>query len=178
MLGQAAIASIALLLSGGLAPQPGPDPAWVRNLCAAVESQSVQLNPSPSYIRYNYESQLAVAAGVISTDTRETAHRKIGAYLDENMPYLLCNQFNFNPRNGNILKLAVAKNSGSFIRAALQDWRIRQLNQVDATDGKTVLDFIQDRRAAAGESSLGRTLSRYYEQFRAAGALHASELAQ
>lgn len=170
-----------VLLSQISAAAPPPSPAldrlWLREFCAEVEAEWVERTPVYPYIRYTYETRLVEAAGVLPTDSRETAYDKFGRFMDRNMGELLCNQFNFNPRNGNVLKLAVAKNSRTFVRDALEKWRITNVNQIDQTDGKTVLDYIQDRLIAAGpETSLGRTLKRYYDQFRAAGALHAAEV--
>ena len=151
------------------------DASGIRNFCAAVSSPLVELHPVYPSQRYGFESYLAEWALVRPDDPVPEIHRKIGRFLNANMPSLLCNQVNFNPRNGNILKLAVLRQSNSFIRNVLTDWHV-DLNQIDAADGKTVLDYIQDRRARAGSTSLSRTMDRYYTSFRAAGARHASEL--
>lgn len=153
------------------------DANGIANLCGAVELQSTEMGPLRyEGLQHSYQTMLADWAGVSRQDTLVAAHRKIAAFMNRHMPRLLCDTFNFNPRHGNILKLAVAKQSGRFIHDVLDNWHV-DLNQVDATDGLTVLDYIRDRRARAGPtSSFGRTLDRYYNRFRAAGARHASEL--
>lgn len=158
------------------APTAPPPREWTRDFCAQVELQTVERNPAHPYNHYTYHSSLAAMAGVRPEDTRDAWAEKIRRYIDRNMPFLLCNQFNFNPRDGNILKLAVAKQSNRFIRDVLVTWKV-DLNQIDKTDGKTVLDYIRDRRAPLdSQSSLARTLARHYADFRAAGARHSEEL--
>ncbi|MCL9998178.1 MAG: hypothetical protein NBV68_02250 [Erythrobacter sp.] len=156
--------------------QPPPSDDFVGGLCAAVESKVLENAPSYNQVTYLYQQFIAEASGVQFTDSSEQYNSKIATWLNANMPTLLCNTSNFNPRNGNILKLAVARQNNSFINDAILNWKI-DLNQIDATDGKTVLDYIEDRKASSGTTSaFGKTLQRYWEKFRAAGAKRASEL--
>ena len=145
-----------------------------RSFCTAVDSKALSNNPAHETVLYQYQDMLLEAARVPQTDTDAVAHLKIGAFLNANAPLLTCNMVNFNPRNGSIYKLAVARQADSFIDDALDNWHV-DLNQIDATDGKTVLDYISDRRSMAGPT-YARTLDRYYKRFRAAGAKHAAEL--
>ncbi len=148
-----------------------------RDLCAAVNSQSGEGASFHSSIMYIYQTIIMTEAGVLSTDTREEVARKVRIWFNANSARLLCNNFNFVPRNGNILKQAISSQSDSFIDDALRWWRV-DLNNVDAVDGGTVLDYIVQRRVDAGSNaSLNRMYTRYYDRFRAAGALHARELA-
>jgi hypothetical protein len=97
-------------------------------------------------------------------------------WLNANMPRLDCRQFNFTPNGGNILKLAIARQSTPFIDDILIFWKV-DLNQVDAVDGETVLDYIGRLREQAGANEkLVQMYSRYYDRFRKAGARKASEL--
>ena len=150
------------------------DPGTISNFCAAVELQSTEMHPLFPEQRYTYQTLLYVWSGVSAADIVEVRSRKVRDFMNANLPRLLCNQFNFNPRDGNILKLAVAKQSTSFIRDAAQVWRVN-LNQIDAADGKTVLDYVRDRRRSAG-TAYSNLLGRYYAMLRAAGALHTDEL--
>jgi hypothetical protein len=148
-----------------------------RDLCAAVISQSGEGAPFHSSIMYIYQTIIMTEAGVLSTDTREEVARKVRVWFNANSPRLLCNHFNFPLYNGNILKLAISSQSDSFIDDAIRRWRV-DLNNVDAVDGETVLDYIVQMRVDAGSNaSLNRMYTRYYDRFRAAGALHARELA-
>ena len=144
------------------------------SFCTAVDSKEISPAPLHETVLYQYQDMLVEAAGVLASDSPEIAYDKIRLFMDASAPSLVCNMINFNPRNGNILKLAVARQSDEFIWDALTNWRVDP-NQIDATSGKTVLDYITDRRATAGPN-FARALDRYYAQFRAAGARHAREL--
>jgi hypothetical protein len=146
----------------------------VGQLCAQVESQFTEMNPRHPNILFRFESELADAAGVLPTDTEGQMNAKIGELINANAVKLTCNQANFNPRNGNIFKLAVAKQSTIFVNHVTGKWKV-DLNRIDETDGKTVLDYIADLRSTAG-SNYAVLLDRYYKRFRAAGAKHRSEL--
>lgn len=134
------------------------------------------MNPSHPSIQYQYQTMIFSASCVVNSDSDDVIKAKVQNFWNKYHDRLLCNQFNFNPRNGNILKLAVAKQSGRFIADAVSRWQI-SLNHVDDADHLTVLDYIEQRRASAGENTpYGRTLKRYYDQFKAAGAKHSREL--
>ena len=149
----------------------------IHGLCVAVSSQAGSVDPVHSSSMFLYQTIILREAGVISTDTREEIASKVRVWFNANAHRLLCSSFNFLPRNGNILKLAISSQSDSFIDDALRWWRV-DLNNVDAVDGGTVLDYIDQMRAEAGSNaSLNRIYTRYYDRFRAAGALHARELA-
>jgi hypothetical protein len=148
----------------------------VGELCAEVSNPLPVLSPAHPSLRYSFESELADAAGVLPTDTEEQINAKIGTLINNNASRLTCNQVNFSPRNGNILKLAVSRQSNYFIGRVIGNWNV-DLNQIDEADGMTVLDYISYRRARTAQSSTyGLTLDRYYKRFRAAGAKHRSEL--
>jgi hypothetical protein len=145
-----------------------------RSFCTALDSKALENMPTHDTVLYQYQTMLYEAAGVTPQDSPEVAYERTKVFLNTNAASLVCNIVNFNPRNGNIYKLAVACQADGFINDALDNWHV-DLNQVDATDGKTVLDYITDRRATAGPT-FARILDRYYARFRAAGARHASEL--
>lgn len=158
--------------AGRLVPFDGEG---ITNLCAAVANPMTELDPYHASILWGYQSYIFHWAGVITTDNESQVSAKIRRFFDGTRSRLVCNQANFNPRNGNIFKLAIARQSKRFIDDVVR-WGV-DLNQVDVVDGRTVLDYIRDRRAAVGEgSSFGQTLGRYYNKFRTAGAKHASEL--
>ncbi len=144
------------------------------SFCTAVDSKELEPNTRHDTVLYQYQNMLIEAAAVAPHDSPEDAYGKIRAFMNANAASLTCNMVNFNPRNGNVLKLAVARQFDEFIWDALTNWRVDP-NQIDATDGRTVLDYITDRRATAGPN-FARALDRYHEAFRAAGARYASEL--
>ena len=148
----------------------------IRNLCASIASPLTELKPAHSSIRYQFESMIYAAADVKPSDTDEQVNSKVRSFLDARMPQLLCSQPDFVPNNGNILKLAVSRQSSYFIRNALDVWKL-DLNQVDATDGRTVLDHIVAKRDSYSTSQQAwKTFQRYYDRFRVAGAKTRAEL--
>jgi hypothetical protein len=151
-------------------------PLNAANLCAAIESQAIELEPQHALIAYQYETLIFEYSGVEATDTVVEINEKVRQKLDVAMPLLLCKPVNFVPQNGNILKLAVSRQVDSFIVSTLNDWKI-DLNQIDETDDSTVLDYIKQKISDAGaNANLARIYTRYYDRFRASGAKHAVEL--
>lgn len=149
----------------------------IASLCSAVDAQILTIEPQHSLSLYAYQDILGAWAGVDASDTPEVANQKIGRYLNTNLPHMTCSTPNFVPAGGSLLKLAVARQSSDFIGYVLSDWKVN-LNYIDKIDGRTVLDYIRDRRRANGPAGFGRTLDNYYRRFRAAGAKHASEMTQ
>lgn len=147
----------------------------VANLCSAVEVQAVELEPVHDTVTYQYQNLLYIAAGVSAADTEEAVNRKIRDFLNAHMPELLCNQVNFTVRNGNLLKLGVARQVDPFLFDVLEAWK-PDLNQVDVADGFTVLDYIE-QRGDTYKPGQTRTYETLYKRFRAAGALHRFEIA-
>ena len=144
--------------------------------CSAVESKLTETQPIHSSVRYRYQNLIYTAACIVSGDSNETIRAKIQNFWNRFHGEMTCNQYNFNPRNGSVLKLAVIRQSNRFIDDALSNWRIG-LNHVDETDHLTVLDYIELRKAQAGPTSpMAVTYQRYYDRFRSAGAKHSREL--
>lgn len=160
-----------------------PNPNWrfegvlePNELCGAVDLQTFEMEPRHDTIIYMYQSELYDAAGVVRSDSEEALNAKVRKLLNERMPQLLCNHANFIPANGYILKLAVARLNQDFIDRVLHDWK-PDLNQVDAADGRTVLDYVAWQRDQYGPTqSAHRIYQRMYDDFRKAGAKLRSEL--
>jgi hypothetical protein len=146
----------------------------VRELCSAVATPSVELEPVHELAHYRYQNMLFRAAGVDPTDVKEVVNQKLRSFMNSHLPEMQCDLFNFNPRNGNILKLAAASLESPFIFDALNRWKI-DLNQVDPVDGFTVLDAIEQRDDAY-KPGRTRVLKNLYRRFRNAGARHRFEI--
>jgi len=142
--------------------------------CTAADSKELEPNPTRNDVLYQYQTMVYEAGGVLPDDSDAVAFQKSKALMYANAASLVCNMTNFNPRNGSILKLAMARQADDFIGDAVVNWKV-DLNRIDATDGKTVLDYITERRSSAGPT-FARTLDRYYKLFRDGGARHAHEL--
>ena len=156
--------------------QECPNQLNVPDFCAAVSNPLTELHPSHPSIRYQYQSMVFQAACITPSDTEITIKSKVQNFWNRYHDALACSQTDFNPNNGNILKLAVSRQSNRFIDDAISKWNVG-LNHVDSVDNQTVLDYIEMRKRQAGASStFARTLQRYYDRFRLAGAKHQREL--
>lgn len=153
-----------------------PNQIHVGNFCAAVENQTDELDPSHPTISFRYQTLIYNASCVQPNDSEATIKAKIQNFWNRYHGTLTCIRQNFNPRDGNILKLAIARQSEPFIEDTLRSWQV-SLNHVDSVDNMTVLDYIDLRKREAGSNqSLIRIYQRYYDQFRAAGAKHKRDL--
>ncbi|WP_298095915.1 hypothetical protein [Brevundimonas sp.] len=83
-----------------------------------------------------WEAKVYAAAGVSPSDPPEQIQVRVRALFDQHMPH--CDGFDV--RRGNLLKYAINQGTTAFIYTATWVWRI-DLNQVDVSDGKTVLDY-------------------------------------
>ncbi len=151
-----------------------PNELNVGSFCTAVDSKALETDPSHDSILYQYQSMIFAASCVLTNDSDEIIRSKVQNFWNRYHDRLTCNMINFNPRNGSILKLAVARQSDSFIDDSIASWQIG-LNHVDTVDNGTVLDYIEQRKTNAGPT-FARKLQRYYDRFRAAGAKHRREL--
>lgn len=174
----------ALLLAGTATQTWGQSPPKrmigtldVAELCAAVDNQTVELEPVHDTVLYRFHNMLYKAAGVQAADDQEAVNRKMRVFFNAHMPELLCANGFFTPRNGNILKYAVRNGGGNqLIDDVLAEWK-PDLDQVDAVDGLTVLDFIEQKMDTyKPEPYWARPFEQDYARFRKAGARHRYEL--
>jgi hypothetical protein len=153
-----------------------PNEINVANFCSAIEAQTLEMEPTHPSVMYRYQNLVFAASCVLTSDSETIVKAKVQNFWNRYHNVLNCNHFNFNPKNGSVLKLAVARQAEPFIEDALSSWKVG-LNHVDQADQLTVLDYIENRKKDAGaSSSFSKTLQRYYERFRAAGAKHKREL--
>jgi hypothetical protein len=145
----------------------------VARLCNEVGDQ-LQTDEGDG-LTYNYERRLKHAACVQKIDSVELEQEKIRRFWSQNQSRLTCTQLGFSVRKGSLLKLAVERNARSFINDAVRRWKV-DLNQVDASDGRTVLDYIQDELLKERGTRNEANLQRYFDFFRRFGAKLQREL--
>jgi hypothetical protein len=87
---------------------------------------------------------------------------------------LKCHNLQFDVIDGNILKFAMSTRFQEFLEDA-ENWGVN-LNRVDASDRRTVLDYVKDELDRTSSPSIRSTLQVYYNTLRRAGAKHRSEL--
>lgn len=144
-------------------------------LCNLVSTQLAESAPNAS-TRFAYQTRIYRAACVDSSrDSAQVIQQKVQAFWNRYHDQLQCHQLGFSVVNGNILKLAVERNSREFINDAVRRWRVN-LNHVDSTDQKTVLDYIQAELVKARGNNMEPVLQRYFTLFRSNGAKFQREL--
>lgn len=174
--------TIPMLLLGGAAPPvqneaPALAPsqgckvnvAELRGICSAVHERTRVYGGTD---RYLYE-RLIRRAACAPTDSEEDLSR-IREVWRNNQKHFQCSTPNFDVSEGSILKYGIATRSYSIAYRAVQ-WKL-DLNIVDRSDNRTVLDYIQGQKLAnKGNDSIPQ-LDDVYELYRRNGAKHRSEL--
>jgi hypothetical protein len=111
----------------------------------------------------------------VAIDSEAVEYRKIQDMWLRMENQLICNSTRFDVQNGSIIKYAINTLFDHFVED-IQNWGVN-LNRVDASDGRTVLDYVRDRVHRSREHpSSSRRFQSYYNDLRAAGARHRSEL--
>ncbi|MDN3919881.1 hypothetical protein [Roseateles violae] len=125
--------------------------------------------------RYYYQRQVFEASCTNPSESVEIRNGKIREMWKrfENKE-LVCNNLQFDVVNGSVIKYAVAKLIDPFIRDVIR-WEV-DLNRVDQTDQRTVLDYVQQRADRAKGMATEKPLRHYYDILRQAGARHSHEL--
>ncbi len=148
------------VLRGAQAQQcPVPEVA-LRGVCDDVRARSIRA-----------EDKVEAAACVLPSDSPEVMQTKVQALFRDHMPR--CNGFNVS--RGNILKYAVAYRTYDFLYTAANKWRV-DLNVADETDGRTVLDYVEDQIPSnVGRPAYGDLIA-YREMLIRAGARTTAQL--
>ena len=158
----------------GAAPKICPNPKALRGLCMFVGNMTNDEDHKGRY-RWRYQQKLIEAACVdITVDSEEEIGRKIAKVWKDNEDTLICNNTSFDVSNGNLIKFAVNVKFDEFI-LDIAAWGV-ELNKVDSTDGRTVLDYVSDSIRDNRGLPVERNLRHYYDVLRKAGAKHRSEL--
>ena len=108
-------------------------------------------------------------------DSEEEAGRKIRAMWTKYEDKLICNNTRFDVLDGNMLKFAASARFEDFLFDTAMIWQVN-LNRVDPSDGRTVLDYVQKEIDKNRGSALEGKLKTYYDMLRTSGAKHRSEL--
>ena len=151
-----------------------PNPKKLRGMCMLIDSQDKDPNPQGHFV-YKYQRKFLEAACIdVNKDSEEVIAQKISKVWKDNENTLICNNTKFDVSNGNIIKFAVNLKFDSFI-TDMTYWKVN-LNKVDKTDGRTVLDYIKDQIERNKGLASEPVLQGYYKQLKKAGAKHKSEL--
>ena len=155
-------------------PTVCPNPKKLRGMCMLLSSQEKDAIPQGRF-NYKYQRKFLEAACVdVNKDSEEVIAQKISKVWKENEDTLICNNTKFDVNNGNIIKFAANIKFDNFI-TDMALWKVN-LNKVDKTDGRTVLDYIKDQIERNKGLATEPVLQGYYNQLKKAGAKHRVEL--
>jgi len=148
----------------------------VGQLCGYISARTPDINPnSPN--SYAYQTSLYWSADVNpDRDDPAEVRRKLQLWWSIYDSQMTCNSVNFNVPNGSVLKFAISRRFDEFIDDVAA-WRV-DMNIVDRTDNRTVLDYIEDETVRLAGTAAERTLRRYYRTLRDTGARHRRELTE
>jgi hypothetical protein len=149
--------------------EPCPNPKKLRGLCAMIGSR-MQDQKKEDHL---YRTRIMEAACIDSSDTEEEKNKKIRDLWMAMEDELVCDSSQFDVVRGNVLKYAVSTKNEDFIRDAIK-WKIN-LNRVDSSDNRTVLDYISYHIQKHKGNSIENMFNYYYKLLRDAGAKHKSE---
>ena len=157
-----------------IANTPCPNPKALRGICMFIDSKEQVSNPKGRFV-FKYQEKLLAAACVnLDMDDEEEIGRKVRAVMKLYEDELICNNIKFDVPNGSLIKFAVNLKFDEFV-IDMTHWRVN-LNKVDETDGRTVLDYTKDQIIKNKGLPQEDVLKRYYDMFKKAGAKHKYEL--
>jgi hypothetical protein len=166
-----------LLLSQSAIAQSIDDcfnPNPLKNLCMFIDSRTKDPSPKGNY-EFLYQRKILDAACVeVGKDSPTVIREKIGKLWDKFEGKLICNSLQFDVANGNIIKYAITTLFDEFVQDMVT-WKVN-LNKVDDSDGKTVLDYLHIQIQKNSGNALEEKFQNYYKLLREAGAKHKFEL--
>ena len=157
-------------IAADLEEEPCPNPKKLRGLCAMVENRMMDRKNN----EYLYKTRFLEASCLSGDEANEVVNKKIRDTWTAMEDEFVCDSSQFDVIKGNILKFAVSNKFEDFIRDAIE-WKVN-LNQVDSSDNRTVLDYVSFHMERHKGNSLGEMFKHYYKLLRDAGAKHRSEL--
>lgn len=153
---------------------PCPNPGSVAQLCTYIAAQIPDTDTESSY-EYLYQRVVYEASCVdIDNDQPKLIASKVQVMWNRYAKDLKCDGILGVNGLGQILKYAAFKNFDSFIVDAATVWKI-SLNEIDASDNKTTLDYIDDQIKRTG-GEVQKKFKRYFELLRRSGAKFSHEL--
>ncbi|MBF6610491.1 MAG: hypothetical protein ITF99_05010 [Chryseobacterium sp.] len=153
---------------------PCPNPKKLRGLCGFVGDRTPD-DDSQGNFKYIYQRKIYEAACVDPTkDSEEEIRSKIANVWNANEATLICSNTQFDTTKGSLIKYAISMQFDMFIYDVV-DWKVN-FNKIDETDGKTVLDYLDDKIKQNKGNAVEKGLREYYLLLKKAGAKHKSEL--
>jgi hypothetical protein len=171
---EGSIGSIAPALAAVQESAECPNKRKIKNLCMIIGNRMKDpSNPKPN--PFLYQKYLLGAACVdTALDSEKAKKEKIQLMWKTFEKDLVCSNTKFDVVEGNIIKYAFAIKFDEFLKDVIL-WEVN-LNKLDSSDQRTVLDYIKDNWDKNKNNELGGVYEKYYKTFRKAGAKHKSEI--
>ncbi|WPU63842.1 hypothetical protein [Peredibacter starrii] len=151
-----------------------PDKKKLMNMCMFIGSRTKDPKPVGAS-EYMYYRRIMEASCVDSkNDSEAETQNKIKKMWNKLENEMVCNSTIFDISNGNYIKYAVNTKFDEFIEN-VTEWKVN-LNKVDASDGRTVLDYVKFHMEKNKGNTIEKKMKYYYDLLREAGAKHKSEL--
>jgi hypothetical protein len=150
-----------------------PNKVKLKSLCMMVSNQMKDNTPNTKN-QYLYQKKFQEAACVTENDSEQKKIEKIRETWNKLENDLVCNTVAFDVLDGNILKYAVSTKFDDFVDEAIA-WKVN-LNKVDSTDNRTVMDYIKFHIEKNKGNELEKMFQHYYYKLKKAGAKHQAEL--
>lgn len=148
-----------------------PNRAKFDGLCMFISGRTKDSSGRNDYL---YQTRILDGACVKSSDSEKVKNEKIQKAWKTFEPDLNCTSIRFDVTNGHLLKFAVANRFDEFLEDAIF-WKVN-LNRIDASDNRTLLDYVKFHIERNKGNSVGEKLKIYYKMLQEAGAKHKSEL--
>ena len=142
--------------------------------CGDIGTKLPQIDGGGFY-EYSYQKLMYEGACIdIESMSEREINLKLRTWWDINKEYLKCDTIQVGVTNGSVLKYAAKANTWTFIDEAINAGF--DLNIIDESDNRTVLDYVKDEIKKRKNTSLEGELIVTYSKLRNAGAKHKSEL--
>lgn len=152
--------------------QECPNKAKLKNICMNI---GLRTKSKITSIKYEYQRKFLEAACVdTGKDSPEVIQNKIKVAWSKFETELKCSSVSFDVTDGNIIKYAVTTEFEEFVDDAIK-WKVN-LNKIDDSDGRTVLDYVQYHIQKNKGNELQERFQYYYLKLKQAGAKHKTEL--
>jgi hypothetical protein len=152
-----------------------PNSTDTQFLCSAVSGMLEDKDPNSNY-SYKYERIIYEASCVdIVNDSEKVISQKVNKMWQKYGSSFTCNSTQFDVTDGSILKFVIKKKFSDFLFDAAQVWKI-DLNQVDESDGRTLVDYVEKEIRRNKGNANEPVLKQYLKVLVDAGAKRRSEL--
>lgn len=141
------------------------DPEKVRGICGDIYG-NIRDKTNKAQWSFAFERKVYEAANVdFRVDSDDTARAKINTLWKNYQDYFTCDVGDFDVTNGNVLKYAVNIRAFGVVDTFVKIWGV-DLNIIDKADGKTILDYIQEKYVENSGTALASVLAGYRDTLR------------